>query len=566
MFDPAVRFGTLGYLSGDVDAFMLYGIDSDPVPIKDREGKPREISNDAVGVLAPLPLDGDFHYIVGLGGTPANQVADIPPRLELLAQWFARVCGEPHAMWWAAGTGGLHPTVLRNIGFALDDRDSKLKPLARRVWRYLSEAWSWQRRDDLVALFVLNNRIRKEGWTPAIQRAVAEHFRPILAAQRPWGGLPQTGKLALRSFGEVLSLGVRYPEEQIPIDIPDSQVKLLLPLLRTHIEQASALEQELHPREFNIPPIEPDPGLRGDSSDRSHGLNRQVLRFAELFRRLHDQDCDAALQEFLAWPQKDHPVFGRLRIWAAGLPGLLDPGSVAEVLLEISDRGFWSIWNQRDLLLIMARRWNELSPKSRKKIEARLRKGFPKPRHYRREVYVKHRAYSVVERLNWLKSRGCEFSFAVDAEIAKAKTVIPPEWGEADGSHAADSREGKGGIVLTDTSHDEFVSTPIDILIERAIGAHEFRNEEFKERDPFAGLLKTRPLRVLAGLQRLHEGDAIAKEGWTLFLQSGAVRDDKPGRVALIARRLAQMPPRLLEELVPAVAHWLERNGKRLLR
>ena len=134
----------------------------------------------------------------------------------------------------------------------------------------------------------------------------------------------------------------------------------------------------------------------------------------------------------------------------------------------------------------------------------------------------------IVERLNWLKSRGCEFSFDVDAEIAKAKTVIPPEWGEADGSHAADSREGKGGIVLTDTSHDEFVSTPIDILIERAIGAHEFRNDEFKERDPFAGLLKTRPLRVLAGLRRLHKGDAIAKQGWTFFLQSGAVRDDKP--------------------------------------
>ena len=137
VFDPAVRFGTLGYLSGDVDSFTLYGIDSDPIPIKEREGKPREIPNDAVGVLAPLPLDGDFHYIVGLGGTRANQVADIPPRLDLLAQWFARVCGEPHAMWWAAGTSGLHPEVLRNVGFALDDRDSKLKPLARRVWRYL---------------------------------------------------------------------------------------------------------------------------------------------------------------------------------------------------------------------------------------------------------------------------------------------------------------------------------------------------------------------------------------------------------------------------------------------
>jgi hypothetical protein len=565
VFDPAVRFGTLGYLSSDVESFRRYGIDSDQVPIKEREGKPREIPNDAVGVLVPLPIDGDLHYIVGLRGTRADQVADIPPRLDLLAKWLARVCGEPYAMWWAAGTSGLHGEVLRNVGFALDATDSKLTPLARRAWRYLLEAWSWQRRDDSVASFVLNNRIRKEGWTPAIQRAVAEHFRPILAARRPWRAPPSTEKFVPRHLGEVLSLSVRYPEEHIPIEIPDTQVKSLLPLLRANIEQASALAQELHPGEFNIPPIEPDPNLPGESSDRSDGLNRQILRFAELFRKLRDQDRDAALQEFLAWPQKDHPVFGRLRIWAAGLPGLLDPESAGQVLLEVSDRRFWGRWDQRDLLLVMARRWNELSPKSRKQIEARLRKGFPKPRRSGREVYDRLRAHSIVERLNWLKLRGCRFSFNVDAEIAEAETVIPPEWGEVDGSHAADSREGKGGFVLTDTSRDEFVSTPIDILIERAIGAHEFRNDDFKERDPFAGLLKTRPLRVLAGLRRLHEGDAIAKQGWTLFLQSGAVRDDKPGRVALIARRLAQMPPRLLEELVPAAAHWLERNGKRLL-
>jgi SIR2-like domain len=564
VFDPAVRFSTLGYLAG-IDSFTLYGIDSDPIPTKEREGKPREIPNDAVGVLTPLPLDGDFHYTAGLGGTRANQVADIPARLVSLARWLARVCGEPHAMWWAAGMSGLHPEVLRNVGFALDDGDDELKPLVRQVWRYLSEAGSWHGRNDSMASFELNKSISKEGWTPAIRRAVAEHFRPILSAQRPWGRLPQTGKRALQSLGEVLSLEVRYPEEQIPIDIPDSQVKSLLPLLRTNIEQASALEHELHPREFNIPPIEPDPGLRGESSDRSDGLNRQVLRFAELFRKLHDQDREAARQEFLAWPQNDHPVFGRLRIWAAGLPSLLDPQAAAQILLEISDRRFWSLWDQRDLLLVLARRWNELSPKSRKQIEARLRRGFPRPRRIGREVYDRLRAHSIAERLNWIKSRGCRFSFNVDAEIAKAKTVIPPEWGEVDGSHAADSREGKGGIVLTDTSHDEFVSTPIDILIERAIGAHEFRNDEFKERDPFAGLLKTRPLRVLAGLRRLLNGGAIARQGWTDFLQSDAMRDDKPRLVALIARRLAKMPPRLLEELVPAAAYWLGRNGKRLL-
>ena len=199
---PLYDLAPLAILSGDVDSFTLYGIDSDPIPIKEREGKPREIPNDAIGVLAPLPLDGDFHYTIGLGGTRANQVADIPPRLDSLARWLARVCGEPHAMWWAAGMSGLHPEVLRNVGFALDDRDNKLKPLARQVWRYLFEAGSWHGRNDSMASFELNKRISKEGWTPAIRRAVAEHFRPTLAAQRPWGRLPQTGKLVRGVLGK----------------------------------------------------------------------------------------------------------------------------------------------------------------------------------------------------------------------------------------------------------------------------------------------------------------------------------------------------------------------------
>ena len=44
VFDPAVRFGALGYLSSDFDLFRLYGIDSDQIPIKEREGKSREDS------------------------------------------------------------------------------------------------------------------------------------------------------------------------------------------------------------------------------------------------------------------------------------------------------------------------------------------------------------------------------------------------------------------------------------------------------------------------------------------------------------------------------------------
>ena len=71
-------------------------------------------------------------------------------------------------------------------------------------------------------------------------------------------------------------------------------------------------------------------------------------------------------------------------------------------------------------------------------------------------------------------------------------------------------------------------------------------------------------MRVLAGLQRLREANAIAQQGWTKFLQSAARLNDKPRLAALIARRLATIQPPLLDEIVSVPAHWFELNAKRL--
>src|SRR5208337_3483111 len=211
--------------------------------------------------------------------------------------------------------------------------------------------------------------------------------------------------------------------------------------------------------------------------------------------------------------------------------------------------------------------------KDRKQIETRLRKGIPKRRIWNRESYLRLRAYSIVERLSWLKEHGCQFSFDVDAVLAKERTVIPPDWTEADGSHAADSVEGRSGGVYTDSSHNDFVDTPIDVLVERALQAYDRRHNSVVERNPYAflvernpysGLAKARPLRVLAALRRLSKADATAKQGWTQFLQSAARQNDKPRLAALIARRLVTIQPALLDELVLVAAHWLELNAKRL--
>ena len=86
---------------------------------------------------------------------------------------------------------------------------------------------------------------------------MADHLRPRWRANRPLGPIPPTHKRKLQQ-PEILSLRVRYPDEQIAIEIPDSEIGSLLPLLRRNLEDAWALEKELYPsrEDLNIPPFE----------------------------------------------------------------------------------------------------------------------------------------------------------------------------------------------------------------------------------------------------------------------------------------------------------------------
>jgi hypothetical protein len=127
-FDPAMRYGQPGRIkpleadSPDVDPFTDRSLDSDPPPSPAKENQPyerREIPAGVIDVLGPNPLDertmgGHFH------GREAAHASELSPRLISLAVWLRRVCGEPAAVWWASGQAGLHPLVLRQIEFALN--------------------------------------------------------------------------------------------------------------------------------------------------------------------------------------------------------------------------------------------------------------------------------------------------------------------------------------------------------------------------------------------------------------------------------------------------------------
>jgi hypothetical protein len=573
-FDPANRFETPGRAnlfelgSPEIDPFTLYGIDSDPEPPKTKENQGysrREIPANVIDVLAPLPLDGPATNTAGIRGNWSNAIAPLTVRLESIARWFMRVCGQPAALWWASGQKGLHPIALRAVEFELENRHSTLSPTARLAWRYFFDAWRRPWRTDIAGLYALKERLAREGWSLSARREFVGSLRPLLSVERPYGVKPPDRKTGIR-LNHLVRLGVKYSEEQISIEIPDTELPSIVPLLRRNLEEAAALELEVNPFWLShIPPIEPDPNLPGESSDRNFGINRLIFKFVTSFKRLVGVNCGAASRELAAWSQNDDPVFARLRIWAAGIPNLLDAEQAGRTLTTTPDRVFWGSRDQRDLLVVLARRWSDLSTPVRKKLEERLRRGLPRQRYHDRNEYPQRRAYSIVERLTWLRVQGCTFTFDVDAEITALRTAMPEEWMNAIGADATSSLEGRSGPGRTDTSFTtQLVNLPLKQLIKAALNAHDRRHGHLEERDPYAGLCEKRPVRVLAALMQGTEPDEQTKIAWTYFLYAGARRTDKPTLAALIARRLSQIPEAVLASIMLPASSWFEIVAKRL--
>lgn len=194
-----------------------------------------------------------------------------------------------------------------------------------------------------------------------MRRAQLALAKARIEVNRPLGRGPVDNIQRARQ-ADLISVGIKYNDEVLSIPVPDDQLRHLIGGVRRHIEEACDLEIETnsHYALTHIPPIEPDPNLPGDAFERDHGFNAHLFWYIGLYRRLILFDRGTAVAEFDAWGAQSNVAFDRLRIWAAGVTGLLDNPRAAEVLLNLSDDAFWSSRGQRDLLVSLANRWSTL--------------------------------------------------------------------------------------------------------------------------------------------------------------------------------------------------------------
>lgn len=578
-FDPRHRYASPARLdysdldSAHVDPFLLYGLDGDAMPQKrDREGHSNANS---------LPLDSWDAFAVNevdrqnlsdenlpaLRGHNSTHVARLPKRLSCLVSWIASIADQPATVRWAARQQSLHPGLYREIEWRLEQRHGDVHPAIRKAWRYLLEARK-DAEEPRLEWHDLKRVIDREGWNHGLVRQVAMMCRPRLTARQTLflKPSPPTVSEDLRLWN-LVRFEVVCTFAPPDIAVPDEWLGRVIRELRKNIELAVQLCDEVGDMSHrHVSPIVPDGDLAISEFARTKGLSGFVIKFASLFERLVELDVAKAKSEFLAWPTYDETIFNRLRFWAAGKTVLATPAEFAAIIIGMTDRAFWSHYDQRDLLLVLAEHWAELPDESREQIEQRLLSGPPRFDGEVDDEYTKRKAWATLQRFQWLRDNRCVFSVDVKAATAAMREAAP-DWQPTYARRAAESRETRGGFVAMNKDCSALLREPIDRILPTAHAlSGRTEGNMLEESNPFAGLCENRPVRAFLALKRAARNNDYPEWAWRTFLSSAHRENDKPRLAAAIGGRVCRFPVEALAALLHASTSWLHTAVKPLSR
>ncbi|MEI6573354.1 MAG: SIR2 family protein [Alphaproteobacteria bacterium] len=574
VFDRNMRYAKPGYQIQRMDEqgpfvnpFDSYGLDSDIVPpsIAPDDHNTRKAPPGSWDAFALNALDRSTLIDANLSTLRGHWAVNSPQltrRIELLGDWIAKVSDQPATVWWAAHQSALHSYVKNQIRLQLERPECQSTPEIRKAWRFLFDSRSGSSVDFDGHWYGLAAQIKKDDWDSMTVRQFAEISRPYFEyGPVYWYGPkpPRDNELQSHSF---YKCDVKYPDGHERLDIPAAWIAETIKALRYNLEHALALETEIGGYGLmNISPICHDEFKDGETFSRTYGLSKAVIEFALIFERLINLDVEKARREYTAWPIDDDTIFARLRIWALGFPEVIPPEQFERTVASISDNAFWDARHQRDLLIVLKRRWNDIPEQSRSLIEARILGGPSKWETETDTKFEERSAWAILDRIHWFLGEGCVLS--VDPkELKKRLGPIAPNWQESYAAKAAESREGRGGWVKTETEHSELLEVELASLLSVA-QEKSGRTEDFLvENDPFAGLVISRPVRAFTALVLATKRFEYPQRYWEKFLYSQARKDDRPRLVIAIARRLAQIPLHQLGEIIHAATEWLSKVVK----
>src|SRR6266403_6392350 len=85
----------------------------------------------------------------------------------------------------------IHPDILRQIEYSMEQSNSDSSSLTRKAWRYLVRSWRTGQDDFSPDYFQLLAAIKLDGWSPEMVRAYARVHSPYIKVSREYSSSPR---------------------------------------------------------------------------------------------------------------------------------------------------------------------------------------------------------------------------------------------------------------------------------------------------------------------------------------------------------------------------------------
>jgi len=539
------------------DPRAAYGLDDDLEDISD-EDRRQGVSND--NLLAWQHGDDSPHEFHRLGGREAEGFETTPKRLGHLINWLSKSIDSPVLAWWAIRKNGLHPRLLKQIEWQIENSKT-LHERARHIWNLILEHHRDPRNRQWNGdWYDLKKRISAEGWTASVLREFRRVATPRLEIKPPFGlrrAMPPSTpweQINLNDLGQwEVVFFERHKED---LEVPEEFLPKVLRILEEQLTVASGLLGDIQTVYFRTPTCYPKREV--DGSEHITKVAEVVDWFVQLLDRMAAKWPELINAHVMTWPEAEPFFFRKLKLYAFSKADAFHADTVAVQVLSLDQEAFWDTEISRELLFLLVGRWKDFSPEYRNQLTDRILTGPDKRSHWSDEEFHRLCDELAARYARYLELNGCELTVNRSKRLAEMIRSIPG-WSDGWATSTVIGHGSHVGWVSTDDNPDAVLDLPVTEVIARAKEDLKRDFHSFVEKRPFTGLVKANPRKALSALTIAGRAGDYPQEFWSSMFNE--LPPDITTRLRKVfLNRVARLPHPVIAKLAHTLGRWLEQN------